>query len=131
MSQLRRGDVILSVPPYMASPSLTTAPYGSASLSAAQYSLPFTTTPLLPTAQAGVTSSIAVNPTQINTVITYAGPQPIGCTPIANPQANLVLAGSGVSPNGQPNYYVTTPGVIGQGLAIGTCYPIRFEGMYT
>lgn len=102
----RRGDSILSVPGLSAgSTNLAVAPDGSATLSAAQYVAPLTSTEtgLLPgigmSLPALRSSVISVNPSQVSTVTTYVGPSPIGCTLCGQPTLNtLVINGNVVNP---------------------------------
>lgn len=207
MSRNKLSEVILSVPPYVASPNQSIAPQTSASLGAAQYMLGLsvaeastlfttgdvmvgsttvtnlvstsgvaigynisgdyipagTTVAGIPTASsitlsqpaaataadiaieitsqvpftqlirpaAGLNTSISVNAAQVNPVLTYAGPQPLFCVPCQQPQQNITLITSGVSPNGSSNPIVAQSGLIAAGPQLNCCPKIMFEGEFT
>lgn len=121
------GDVILSVPPFMASPSLATAPSGSASLSAQQYMLSFSGGSAPP---AGKNTSISVNPSQVSVIITYAGPGPaINCVPCGQP--NPVAFGSQLSPQGIPSPVILNPGAVAASAALNCCFNYPAPYQYT
>src|SRR5271154_6908915 len=75
------GEVVLSVPGPGVSLSAATAPAGGTSLAAQAYYLPLGHATLAAVPPAGRFTSVSVNPSQVSTVVVYAGPYGQNCLP--------------------------------------------------